>query len=880
LAMKNDDKNRVFGRARKCVSPRRHLSPALPAWWVTSFWLVLMTVLPGRSETNSSAAFPSRRYVLVVETSKAMQRRTQGILDTLQGYVSSGLNGNLRRGDKLNLWTFNENVYTNWLPLKDWSPETQSGVAAEFNRLVKAQNFERRANFEALNAELTRAFQQKETVTYIVISAAEDNLKGTPFDDQISQAYTQWRDQQQKARMPVVTMLRSRAGTVSDWSVTPAPWALELPPYRADFEISGDNGRTVGLSVEKKSGTSTTLASVASGSAPAPPPRNSVARKTRKDSQTGLYSSVPGIVETNQSPAKAPNQSTAKSSMETNSSPAGKRADVEVARDKVTNPGESTRKQSGTNATAPSVTSLPSPPPKSSEAKTEKDALKTLYSNIPGLVVTNQPALSKPLEQSFAKAPARTGSSPAGKQADVEVARDNVTSPRENTRKQSGTNAIALSVTSLPSPPPKSTEAPKTGKDSSKALYSSIPGLVETNQPPLSKAPEQTVAKAPAKTSSSPVPSRADAELARDLSATLALRLAKKAATNAPSRTNALPAVASHAPTTSSPPKAPEVRKAKDTLRTSAFSAVPGVIVTNQPPPAKASAATVTKPSVTPGLSNVSLAASILTSKLALPTTGAKVAVVPKPAAAAPATTPGPRIVEKQLGPTTSPQVAVKSPNPATAAADVNRTRATTPDRPAEPPAPTPAEPQIAGPVRANSQPPAEKTKPAPGSAPSVGASGQALTVKPRAVKSPEMSDRRQEQTITAGVKPGASLSSSTEELKIRARSEQVPAATGRGVEPATSTASEQPPLSPPDSAEEHPVLKPNPQAVLAPQLNQVQMASIPVQAGSFDLRNMFWVTILALALGSAGFFFFGWVRTFARPVGTVRNPLDEIQDE
>jgi hypothetical protein len=56
-------------------------------------------------------------------------------------------------------------------------------------------------------------------------------MAGTPFDDQINQLYKNWRAEQQKARMPLVTVLRARRGTVIGYTVTPSPWRVEMPPW-------------------------------------------------------------------------------------------------------------------------------------------------------------------------------------------------------------------------------------------------------------------------------------------------------------------------------------------------------------------------------------------------------------------------------------------------------------------------------------------------------------------------------------------------------------------------------------------------------------------------------------------------------------------------
>ena len=78
---------------------------------------------PLRAQTNTAkAAPPSNRCLLIVETSRSMQRRADAVLKTVQDLLTSGLSGQLRQGDTLGLWTFNEDLYAGRFPLQTWSP--------------------------------------------------------------------------------------------------------------------------------------------------------------------------------------------------------------------------------------------------------------------------------------------------------------------------------------------------------------------------------------------------------------------------------------------------------------------------------------------------------------------------------------------------------------------------------------------------------------------------------------------------------------------------------------------------------------------------------------------------------------------------------------
>src|ERR1017187_2351128 len=77
--------------------------------------LLLATLMPPQlpAQTNTAKAPPSsHRWLLIVETSRSMQRRSDAVLTAVQDLLTSGMVGQLRPGDTLGVWTFNSDLYT------------------------------------------------------------------------------------------------------------------------------------------------------------------------------------------------------------------------------------------------------------------------------------------------------------------------------------------------------------------------------------------------------------------------------------------------------------------------------------------------------------------------------------------------------------------------------------------------------------------------------------------------------------------------------------------------------------------------------------------------------------------------------------------------
>ena len=81
------------------------------------------------------------RYVLVVETSRGMQRRTAGTLQTLKAVFDSGLKAQVQTGDQLVLWSFDEDLYTNRFPVLECGPKNLPAVTAQVLEFIQSQRY-------------------------------------------------------------------------------------------------------------------------------------------------------------------------------------------------------------------------------------------------------------------------------------------------------------------------------------------------------------------------------------------------------------------------------------------------------------------------------------------------------------------------------------------------------------------------------------------------------------------------------------------------------------------------------------------------------------------------------------------------------------------
>src|ERR1051326_1495101 len=197
--------------------------------------LTALSPLPLHAQTNAiKTPLSSNRYLLILETSKSMQPRSEAVIKAVQDLLTSGIGGQLRRGGTIVLWTFNEEVYAGRFQLQRWFPEAHRSIGIRLLDFIKEQNYEKRGSLEQVLSEMDRVIKGSQLITIILISDGAENISGTPFDDKINETYKLWQRDQQKAKQPFLTLLRAKGGKFTEYAVTPAPCPLEIPPVPPD----------------------------------------------------------------------------------------------------------------------------------------------------------------------------------------------------------------------------------------------------------------------------------------------------------------------------------------------------------------------------------------------------------------------------------------------------------------------------------------------------------------------------------------------------------------------------------------------------------------------------------------------------------------------
>jgi hypothetical protein len=199
--------------------------------------VLLLLLLLGRTrlsaQTNTTPKRLPNRYLVVVETSHAMDKRGAAVTQVLRQLLLSGMNGQLRSGDSLGLWTFNDDLHGGEFPLQEWSPQDKTNITAAVVTFIEHQKFGKTGHLSSVLPEMARLSRVSDLITFVLICSGTENVVGTPFDAKINQSFITWRDQQAKAHQPFVTVLRANRGRLTDFTIAQAPWPIEMPPLPA-----------------------------------------------------------------------------------------------------------------------------------------------------------------------------------------------------------------------------------------------------------------------------------------------------------------------------------------------------------------------------------------------------------------------------------------------------------------------------------------------------------------------------------------------------------------------------------------------------------------------------------------------------------------------
>jgi len=212
----------------KCNSQRRIFATA-PLWLLA---VILFSAAWSRADDPPAPRHRmENRFLFVIDTSSAMKARTNGVEQAVNELLASGMEGELRKGDTIGLWTYNDRLDTDF-PMEVWSEEGKEGILKEVRAHLGHVRYEKHAHLEKALPAILQVVAGSERLTIILIFDGYDLIKGTSFDKDINALHKRYAGEFRSASKPFVTILAAHYGAVFDYTIN-YPGSL-MVPHTAD----------------------------------------------------------------------------------------------------------------------------------------------------------------------------------------------------------------------------------------------------------------------------------------------------------------------------------------------------------------------------------------------------------------------------------------------------------------------------------------------------------------------------------------------------------------------------------------------------------------------------------------------------------------------
>ncbi|MBI3415932.1 MAG: hypothetical protein HY043_11570 [Verrucomicrobia bacterium] len=168
-------------------------------------------------------------FLFVVDTSFSMASQKQLLQAAVRESIASGLGGQMKPGDKLNIWTFNREANTRQFTPIEWRPESRAEVAAAAFEFLARQNFSKISRLDLAMVEIVNSLEDRAPLTVVLCSDGFEYVWGTTFDAQINRVYRENSARVRREGKSFVTMLRALDGLFVSSRVTILGDPLKLP---------------------------------------------------------------------------------------------------------------------------------------------------------------------------------------------------------------------------------------------------------------------------------------------------------------------------------------------------------------------------------------------------------------------------------------------------------------------------------------------------------------------------------------------------------------------------------------------------------------------------------------------------------------------------
>ncbi|GEM_PF-2403470 len=195
-------------------------------------WVTKAFAEPVSTATNAvTLEQESERFLIAFDISSKMRSRLKATTNFVHDLIESGFYGRAQVGDTIGVWTFNDLLYTGEFPLRVWSTNTAAFIARDVCEFLRKRRFAGVTRFNVLIEGINLVVKRSKTITIIILTDGRTKFLGTPFDEEINGAFTNLASVAEKAKEPIVIVLRAYHGQLIGGSVARASQRIVFPAY-------------------------------------------------------------------------------------------------------------------------------------------------------------------------------------------------------------------------------------------------------------------------------------------------------------------------------------------------------------------------------------------------------------------------------------------------------------------------------------------------------------------------------------------------------------------------------------------------------------------------------------------------------------------------
>ena len=189
----------------------------------------ILWVLAIQAQTQMNSV--ESRYLLIFDTSSAMKKCLPTTQTTVNRLFLSMMNGQLRPGDGIGVWTFDQKLRAGQFPLQRWLPENAAVIASNITTFIEQEHYSKSTYFDAIMPFLDGLVRDSDRLTVLIFCDGNGKIQGTPFDDTINASFTQNQRALEKAKQPFLIVLRTQSGKYVGYTVNFPAARVNFPEF-------------------------------------------------------------------------------------------------------------------------------------------------------------------------------------------------------------------------------------------------------------------------------------------------------------------------------------------------------------------------------------------------------------------------------------------------------------------------------------------------------------------------------------------------------------------------------------------------------------------------------------------------------------------------